>query len=817
MATERKKELVLWFDQIDNSDVAIVGGKNSSLGEMYKELTSKGIHIPNGFAVTAHSYFHHLTENKIDSTIRETLKGLDVSNVEELQKRGAMVRDIVLSKQLPVDLQQMIVSAYESLEKIGGKSVAVAVRSSATAEDLPNASFAGQHDSFLNICGKDALLDACKRCMASLFNDRAISYRVAKGFDHFRVGLSVGVQLMVRSDLASAGVMFTIDTESGFGNSILINGSYGLGENVVQGSVNPDEWLVFKPLLGQFQSIIKRTLGSKEKTMVYNNTDSDLAHHNFTRNTSTSAVLRQLFCLTDEEVWNLSKWGCVIEDHYSKKKGSLCPMDIEWAKDGKTGQMFIVQARPETVHSQANHNILQSFALTGDASTFKSICSGSAVGSRIGSGEAVVIHSVSEHMESFKGGQVLVTEMTDPDWEPILKRASAVVTNRGGRTCHAAIISRELGIPCLVGCGNATERISSGQAVTVDCSTGEKGNVFIGLIPFAVKDVDLKTVPTTKTKISLLLANPDLAFEYSFMPNDGVGLARMEFIISSWIRVHPMALLHPEKLTQDERDSILKLTLTNDLTPEIGQRYFVDHLAEGMGIIAAAFWPKSVILRFSDFKTDEYASLLGGHHFEPKEDNPMLGWRGASRYYDENYKQGFALECQSVRVVREKLGLTNLWVMVPFVRTVEELHEVIAEMESNGLKRGEPKDTPLKLIMMCEVPSNAILAAKFLEFVDGFSIGSNDLTQLTLGVDRNSARVARLFDERDEAVKKLISSVIQEANLSEKYIGICGQAPSDYPDFCSFLISCGIGSISVQPDRIVATHILVAEKEKIKI
>jgi pyruvate,water dikinase len=814
MSNERKKEFVLWFDQINNNDVAIVGGKNASLGEMYQELTSKGIHIPNGFAISAYSYYHHLAENKIETVIKETLVGLDVADVADLQRRGSAVRGIVLSKPLPMDVQLAILSAYESLEKIGGKEVAVAVRSSATAEDLPNASFAGQQDSFLNISGSDAVIDACRRCMASLFNDRAISYRVAKGFDHFQVGLSVGVQLMVRSDLASAGVMFTIDTESGFENSILINGSYGLGENVVQGSVNPDEWLVFKPLLGQFQSIIKRTLGSKEKTMIYSNADSDLTHHNFTRNTSTPDDLRQLFCLTPEEVWNLSKWGCIVESHYSKKKGSLCPMDIEWAKDGKTGQMYIVQARPETVHSQANHNILHSYVLTGDSSSFKSICSGSAVGSRIGSGEAVVIRSVSEHMESFKDGQVLVTEMTDPDWEPILKRASAVVTNRGGRTCHAAIISRELGIPCLVGCGNATESISTGQAVTVDCSAGERGNVFTGLIPFAVKDVDLKTVPYTKTKICLLLANPDLAFECSFMPNDGVGLARMEFIISSWIRAHPLALLHPDQLTPDERESILKLTHTRTLTPEIGARYFVDHLAEGVGIIAAAFWPKPVILRFSDFKTDEYAGLLGGQHFEPKEDNPMLGWRGASRYYDDKYRQGFALECEAVRLVREKLGLTNLWVMVPFVRTVAELHEVSAEMGRNGLKRGEPKEAPLKLIMMCEIPSNAILAAKFLEFVDGFSIGSNDLTQLTLGVDRNSAQVARLFNERDEAVESLISSVIREANLAGKYIGICGQGPSDYPDFCSFLISCGIGSISVQPDRIVATRVLVAEKEK---
>jgi pyruvate,water dikinase len=809
MSDERKKTFVLWFDQIDNSDVAIVGGKNASLGEMYQELTSKGVRIPNGFAISAFSYFHHLKENKLENSIRETLQNLDITNVVDLQQKGSSVRDIILSKPLPSDLLQTIMSAYESLEKIGGKNVAVAVRSSATAEDLPNASFAGQQDSFLNICGCDAVISACRRCMASLFNDRAISYRVIKGFDHFRVGLSVGVQLMVRSDLASAGVMFTIDTESGFENSILINGSYGLGENVVQGSVNPDEWLVFKPMVGQFKSIIKRTLGNKEKTMIYN--DDGLVP---TRNTSTPIDLRQLFCLTDDEVWNLSKWGCLIEEHYSKKKGSFCAMDIEWAKDGQSGEMFIVQARPETVHSQTNHNIMQSFVLKGDASNLKSLCSGSAVGSRIGAGEAVVIHTVSEHMETFRDGQVLVTEMTDPDWEPILKRASAVVTNRGGRTCHAAIISRELGIPCLVGCQNATDSITTGQAVTVDCSTGEKGNVYDGLIPFAVNIVDLKTVPSTKTKISLLLANPDLAFECSFLPNDGVGLARMEFIISSWIRVHPLALLHPEQLTDDERKSILKLTHTQTLSSDIGTRYFVDRLAEGVGIIAAAFWPKPVILRFSDFKTDEYADLLGGHHFEPKEDNPMLGWRGASRYYDNNYKLGFALECQAVRVVREKLGLNNLWVMIPFVRTVEELHQVLAEMEKNSLKRGEPKEAPLKVIMMCEVPSNAVLAAKFLEHVDGFSIGSNDLTQLTLGVDRNSAHVARLFDERDEAVMTLISSVIREANSAGKYIGICGQAPSDYPDFCSFLISCGIGSISVQSDRVVATHVLVAEKER---
>ena len=772
-----------------------------------------GVHVPFGFAVTAYSYFHFLRQNSIEGEIRDALTGLDIDNIAALQSSGARCRDLILKSPFPEDLAKAITDAYAKLEQKYGQHVDVAVRSSATAEDLPDASFAGQQETFLNIRGS-ALLDACKRCLASLFTNRAISYRVTKKFDHMAIGLSIGVQLMVQSQ--SSGVMFSIDTESGFKDTVLINGCWGLGENVVQGNVNPDEWLVFKPTLAMgFSPILKSRLGTKEFTMVY--AEQSNAAGKSVVNKRTPINKREQFCLSEEEVLQLARWGAIIESYYSERKGSVCPMDMEWAKDSKSGQLFIVQARPETVHSlNKDHQKLRTYVLKSDRTKLKCLARGSSVGAKIGAGKASVILNVGAGMDAFEAGSVLVTEQTDPDWEPILAKASAVITNRGGRTCHAAIISRELGIPCLVGCGDATLTISHGASVTLDCTAGETGAVYEGIQPFGVEEVDLATVPKTKTKVALLLGNPDLAFEHSFLPNDGVGLMRMEFIVSSYIKVHPMALVHPEKLSPGDQKAICNLIgggLTT-LTREVGSNYFIERLASGVATMAAAFYPKPVILRFSDFKTDEYANLLGGKLFEPVEDNPMLGWRGASRYYDPLYREGFALECAAVKRVREKMGLTNLWVMVPFVRTVNELKDVYAEMEKNGLKRGEPKEAPLKHIMMCEIPANVILAPQFLDLTDGFSIGSNDLTQLTLGIDRNSAQISRLYDERNEAVTTLILQVIKEANARGKYIGICGQAPSDYPEFCEMLVKAGIGSISVQPDRIVSTHLLVDETER---
>ncbi len=790
---------ILWFDQIGIEDVPLVGGKNASLGEMYRELTGKGVKVPNGFAVTARAYHYFLEKAGVKDSIKQVLEGLDTNNLTDLAERGKKVRSIILGASFPDDLKNEILEAYHNLGLAYFPNPDVAVRSSATAEDLPDASFAGQQETYLNISGPDALLEACKKCFASLFTDRAISYRVDKGFDHFSIGLSIGVQKMVRSDKAASGVMFSIDTETGFRNAVLITGSYGLGENIVQGAVNPDEFYVFKPTLKEgFKPIIQKKLGSKDVKMIYQQ-----GGNKPTKNVPVPPEDRDRFCISDDEILKLASWAVIIEDHYSNKKGKYTPMDMEWAKDGDSGELFIVQARPETVQSNKDFSKIQKFVLKGSG---KKLVEGTSVGPKIGSGAAHVIKDV-HNISDFKPGEVLVTEMTDPDWEPIMKMASAIVTNRGGRTCHAAIISRELGIPCVVGCGDATSKIVSGQDVTVDCSGGEVGIVWEGKIPFEVEEHDLGKLPRTKTKIMMNLANPEQAFEFSFIPNAGVGLARMEFIIMNHIRAHPLALLHPEKLSEAERSEINKIIKGY----ADGRDFFISKLAEGIGMIAAAFHPKSVILRFSDFKTNEYANLLGGKHFEPDEDNPMIGWRGASRYYNDNYREGFALECLAVKKVREDFGLKNLKVMIPFCRTLEEARKVIAEMEKNGLKQHEDK---LQVIGMCEVPSNVVLADEFLDIFDGFSIGSNDLTQLTLGVDRDSEIVSHVYDERNEAVKKLISEVIKVANAKGKYIGICGQAPSDFPDFAMFLVEQGIQTMSLNPDTVISTIFKVAEKER---
>lgn len=699
-----------------------------------------------------------------------------------------------MDAELPEEITRDIKDAYKKLHQMykDEDQVDVAVRSSATAEDLPEASFAGQQESYLNITGEKQLLLHCKKCMASLFTDRAICYREWRGFDHLSVALSIAVQKMVRSDKACSGVAFSIDTETGFNKVVLVTASWGLGENIVQGSVTPDEFIVFKDTLKKgAKPIINRKLGKKEMTMVYHPTKQTI-------NLPTRREEKGRFCLNDSEVLQLAQWACIIEDHYSQRNKKYTPMDIEWAKDGISEKIYIVQARPETVQSRKNPNLLKTFKLNGEG---KVLAKGISVGHSIATGKARILTSVSQ-MSKFKKGEVLVTEMTDPDWEPILKKAKAVITEKGGRSSHAAITSREMAIACIVGCQNAMGNIKTGQTVTIDTATGDQGLVYEGEVPFETKETNVEEFKEIKTKILMNLANPDQAFSLQFIPNDGVGLARMEFIVSNHIRAHPLALIHPEKLHQHEKEEMAKL-----IAPyKDGREYFIRTLAQGVGTICAAFYPRRVILRFSDFKTNEYAGLLGGKHFEPDEENPMLGWRGASRYYDKNYRDGFALECAGVKVVREEFGLSNLDVMIPFCRTVDEAHKVIQEMEKNDLRRNEKDGNDrMRIMCMCEIPSNVILAKQFLEIFDGYSIGSNDLTQLCLGVDRDSAIVSAEFDERNEAVKILIKQTIEVCNEMGKYVGICGQAPSDFPDFADFLVKCGIQSISLNPDSIVKT------------
>ncbi|AEH43910.1 phosphoenolpyruvate synthase [Thermodesulfatator indicus DSM 15286] len=799
--------LIMWFEEISIKDVPLVGGKNASLGEMYRNLTPKGINVPDGFAVTAAAYRYFIHENHLDDKIREILTGLDTHDIKDLQRRGKKVREIILKAKMPEKLAASIKEAYHKLEEKYYPEVDVAVRSSATAEDLPDASFAGQQETFLNVRGAENVIEFVKRCFASLFTDRAISYRQDKGFDHFNVYLSVAIQKMVRSDAASSGVMFTIDTESGYREVVYITGAWGLGENVVQGAVNPDEFYVFKPTLKKgFRPILSKKLGSKELMMIYGKSKRCPV-----RNIKTPKELRQKFCLTDDEILKLAEWAIIIEDHYGR------PMDIEWAKDGDgkevgTGELFIVQARPETVHGTKQEQFYEIYKLKGEG---KVLTVGKAVGSKIGQGKARVIEDVSG-IHDFQKGEVLVTDMTDPDWEPIMKIASAIVTNRGGRTCHAAIISRELGIPCIVGTNNATEVIKTGMDVTVDCSQGEDGYVYEGLIPFEVERIDLTKMPRTRTKIMMNVGIPEKAFSQGQIPNDGVGLARLEFIIGSHIAIHPLALLNYEELKEKaKKDRKIRKVIKaiDEKTPmyENKAEYYVDKLAQGIAMIAAGFYPKDVIVRLSDFKSNEYANLIGGFLYEPVEHNPMLGWRGASRYYDPNFEPAFALECKALKKVRDEMGLTNVKVMVPFCRTVEEGQKVIQVMEKYGLKQGE---NGLEVYVMCEIPSNVILADEFAKVFDGFSIGSNDLTQLTLGLDRDSELVAHIYDERNPAVKKLIRQVIKEAKKAKRKVGICGQAPSDFPDFAAFLVECGIDSMSLTPDTIVKTWLLVAETEK---
>ncbi|MFH0954573.1 MAG: phosphoenolpyruvate synthase [Candidatus Micrarchaeota archaeon] len=795
----RETALVLRLDRVAKDDVALVGGKNAALGELLQNLVSKGIRVPNGFCVTASGYRLFLKENGLAEKISRELRGLDKKNVEHLAKAGKTIRHLMLETPLPEKLENAVISAYRDFEIAYGKNFDAAVRSSATAEDLPTASFAGQQETYLNITGTAALLIAVKKCFASLFTDRAISYREDKGFDHFKVALSVGIQKMVRSDIGSAGVMFSLDTETGFKDVILINAAWGLGESVVQGSVNPDQFILFKPSLRMGKkSVLSKKLGDKLHQVVY-------SHKNPTKTIDVPDKKRKQFCISDDDAITLAKWGLLVEDHFSKKAGKWVPMDMEWAKDGNTGELFMVQARPETVQSQKNLNEMQTYFLKTKKESAV-LVSGESVGEKIGSGKAHVILSVHEIGE-FKAGEILVTDSTDPDWEPIMKIASGIVTNSGGRTSHAAIVSRELGIPCIVGTRVGTDKIKTGQKITVDCSQGETGKVLEGLIAFGVKKTRLDSVPKTRTQIMVNLGNPEQAFETGRLPTDGVGLCREEFIIAGQIGIHPLALIHFDKVKEPAVRKKIEDACAGYPDKKL---FFVEKLASGIALIAAAFYPKPVILRFSDFKSNEYAQLLGGTVFEPKEENPMIGWRGASRYYSPEFKEAFGLECEAVKRVRDEMGLTNLKVMVPFCRTVAEGKRVIEEMKKNGLRQGE---RGLEVFVMCEIPSNVILAHDFARVFDGFSIGSNDLTQLTLGLDRDSALVAELYDERNPAVLSLIKDAVLRVKRQRKKIGICGQAPSDYPEFVEFLVSIGIDSISLNPDALIKTKLLVAKIE----
>ena len=781
---------VRWFREIRNEDVATVGGKNASLGEMYQDLTKEGVKIPNGFAITASAYWRVVKQGDRIGQMKGILAGLDKTRTDDLAVRGKKIRDLIHGAGIPEDIWDEIRIAYDELCKEYGPDTDVAVRSSATAEDLPTASFAGQQETYLNIRGYQELRDACSKCFASLFTDRAISYRIDKNFDHFRVALSIGVMKMVRSDMASSGVIFTLDTETGFRDVVFVTGSYGLGENIVQGAVNPDEFYIFKPTARKgYRAIIRKKLGEKKIKMIYGQGDSKV----LTRNVDVPESDSRHFCLKDDEILTLARYAIAIEDHYSKKMRQPVPMDIEWAKDGISGTLFIVQARPETVHSQEEKNVLLTYVLEKRG---KVLAKGKSVGEKIATGAARVITDVSR-LSEFRPGEVLIADTTTPDWEPVMKTAAAIVTNRGGRTCHAAIISRELGVAAIVGTNDATEKIRTGQDITVSCAEGDEGYIYDTQLPFHIEKVSLKDLKRPKTEIMMNLANPDEAFALSMIPNDGIGLARMEFVISNSIRIHPMALVHPEKIADVSlQQTIAGLTIGYN-NPE---DYFVEKLSEGIGTIAAAFYPKPVVVRMSDFKTNEYADLLGGRYFEPEEANPMLGFRGASRYYDDRYREGFALECTAMRRVREDMGLTNLILMIPFCRRPEEGEKVLEEMAKHGLERGK---NGLEVYVMCEIPNNILRVDEFSRMFDGFSIGSNDLTQLTLGVDRDSGLVAHDFDERDPGVMKFVSMAIAGARKNNRHSGLCGQAPSDFPEFAEFLVSEGIDSISLNPDSIM--------------
>ena len=784
-------EYVVSLDKLGNHDVERVGGKNASLGEMISNLAGAGVSVPGGFATTSQAYRDFIDHNNLNERIHQLLDTLDVDDVNALAKAGTQIRQWVMEGELPPRLDTDIRTAFAEMAQ-GNDSMAVAVRSSATAEDLPDASFAGQQETFLNIRGVDNVICAAKEVFASLFNDRAIAYRVHQGFDHRQVALSVGVQRMIRSETAAAGVMFTLDTESGFRDVVFITGSYGLGETVVQGAVNPDEFYVHKPTLEAGRpAVLRRNLGSKAIKMIYG---TEATAGKSVETVDVDPAERQRFALTDAEVTELAKQAMIIEKHYG------CPMDIEWAKDGDEGKLYIVQARPETVKSRANANVMERYQLH---ETGKVLVEGRAIGQRIGSGPVRVINDIA-HMDKVQPGDVLVSDMTDPDWEPVMKRASAIVTNRGGRTCHAAIIARELGIPAVVGCGDATEALEDGQQVTVSCAEGDTGFVFDGALNFDIRTNAIDQMPELDFKIMMNVGNPDRAFDFAQLPNEGIGLARLEFIINRMVGVHPKALLNYEQMAPDLKEVIGK-RMAGYASPV---DFYIDKIAEGVSTLAAAFWPKKVIVRMSDFKSNEYANLIGGKLYEPHEENPMIGFRGASRYISESFRDCFELECRAMKKVRDEMGLTNVELMIPFVRTPGEAAQVVELLGEFGLKRGE---NGLRLIMMCELPSNALLADEFLEHFDGFSIGSNDMTQLTLGLDRDSGIIAHLFDERDPAVKKMLSMAIQACRKAGKYVGICGQGPSDHPDLARWLMDEGIDTVSLNPDSVLDTWFFLAE------
>lgn len=840
---------LVWLDEVGIEDISLVGGKNASLGEMIRNLSSLGVNVPYGFVVTSEAYYEFIRYNRLEGEIKKILQGLDPKNVEDLARRGHLIRELIKGGEFPREIEEGIKDYYQKLsERYGSFAIDVAVRSSATAEDLPHASFAGQQETYLNVVGAENVLTAVKNGFASLFTDRAISYRESFNFDHFKVGIAMGVQKMVRSDMGASGVMFTLDTESGFKDVVVINATYGLGELLVQGMVTPDEYMVFKPTLqAGYSAIIEKKLGRKDRKMVYGTGQERVKVVN------VPLQEQKQFALSDEEILQLARWGILIEDYYSRKNGRWMPMDIEWAKDGILNQLFIVQARPETVHSRKQENILKVYKFTQpiEERSKKRIVYGIAVGDKIAHGKVRVIHDLKDAGQ-FQEGEILVTDITDPDWEPIMKKASGIITNRGGRTAHAAIVARELGIPAIVGTHKATEILKTGMEVTLSCAEGEIGYVYEGLVPFEVEEINLENLPKTNTKIMMNVGNPESAFKYSSIPNDGVGLAREEFIIANYIKVHPLALLYYEEIKAlyeelkeqgliDDRGNVSMAVIYRYAKPPLSERlakgkdrkqvnlqrliediesltfgyedkaqYFVKKLSYGIAKISSAFYPNPVIVRFSDFKSNEYRGLIGGELFEPEEENPMLGWRGASRYYSEVYKPAFGLECQAILRVRNKMGLTNTKVMIPFCRTPEEGEKVLRVMEEYGLRRGE---NGLEVYVMAELPSNVILADKFAEIFDGFSIGSNDLTQLTLGLDRDSGLIAHLYDERNEAVKRLIAQLIQTAKEKGKKVGICGQGPSDFPDFAVFLVEQGIDSISLNPDSVLKTMLVVAEAE----
>lgn len=797
-----KRQLVLWYKDLTIADVPRVGGKNAALGEMVRELLPLGVRVPNGFAVTAEAYNYFLDATNLRVRINDTLAGLDTHDMRDLQARGRAVRDMILAEQLPADLKTAVATAYKDLVDLEGAED-VAVRSSATAEDLPGASFAGQQETYLNVVGVDDVIEATKKCIASLFTDRAISYRADKGFSHTDAALSVGVQKMVRSDMGTSGVMFSIDTETGFDKVIIIDGSYGLGEMVVQGKVTPDSFTVFKPSLEKgVKAVIARDIGPKEIKMIYGEKGGMIV--------DVPQEDRDRLCLTDGEVETLARYALTIEKHFSQKHGKYQPMDMEWAKDGKTQELYIVQARPETVVSTRDKNVFVEHILKGKGDM---ITKGTAVGTKIATGKVRVIHDV-KNIHEFQKGEILVTEITDPDWEPIMKIASAIVTDKGGRTSHAAIVSRELGIPCIVGTGNATSVLSDGQEITVDCSSKD-GAVRAGILDFEIIEHRLDNLPKLKTKVMVNVGSPDEAFKNTYLPVMGVGLGRLEFIIMSHIRVHPNALLEYDKIKwwagegQTDKQELMEEIdkLTKGYTDKT--RYYVDELTEGIAKIAAAFYPNDVIIRFSDFKTNEYRTLLGGYMYEPEEENPMIGWRGTSRYYDEKFKAAFGLECEALHRVRTELGLDNVIPMVPFCRTLEEADKVLAVMKEHGLDR----DNGTKVYVMCEIPANVLMADEFLDRFDGFSIGSNDLTQLVLGMDRDNSVIAHIANENNEAVKRMIAPAVAACKKRGKYIGICGQAPSDFPEFAQFLVSLGIESLSFTPDTVIKTLPKIAEAE----